>query len=373
MEGDYLTAREYQALLKWLDGKNHSLLVLGGYDSFGAEGLARRRRWPTCCPSSSPRAPTPQTEKPFTLQLTDKGAGPPDLHASAPTGAEREAVEGGAAARRHAAGAAGQAGRGRAGGQPRGAGRGQAGRGAGRAARRRRRAGDGVLPRHDLEVEPTAAPARARTTRSTASSGARRSAGWPAGRMDDTRPLLTVRTGQPVYEANKQGDGQAWSASAAPGTDLAGSRLRRRGHRPQGRAGRRLTPRVGLGRPGHGDGGVLPDGWRGATRSRPRLKAGGKVLANQAASCWCRAPTWSWPTPAPGRTTCKALKEATGRRLRRRSTRPTSSAEHIPPQSSGGGAAGQAHRVLGFALAVRRASLAAVSGEWFLRRRNHLV
>src|SRR5262249_38058626 len=39
MEGDYLTDAQYRALSKWLEGKNHSLIVLGGYASFGAKGL----------------------------------------------------------------------------------------------------------------------------------------------------------------------------------------------------------------------------------------------------------------------------------------------------------------------------------------------
>ena len=39
MEKDYLREADYREIIRWLDGKNHSLLVLGGYNSFGPDGF----------------------------------------------------------------------------------------------------------------------------------------------------------------------------------------------------------------------------------------------------------------------------------------------------------------------------------------------
>ena len=39
MEAGYLSAAEYQALVTWLAEKDHALLVLGGYRSFGPDGF----------------------------------------------------------------------------------------------------------------------------------------------------------------------------------------------------------------------------------------------------------------------------------------------------------------------------------------------
>jgi hypothetical protein len=72
MEGSYLTAKEYEDLGKWLDAKNHSLLVLGGYSSFGPDGF---RKTPLAEKLPIVFAPgTPyQSEDSFALELTDSG------------------------------------------------------------------------------------------------------------------------------------------------------------------------------------------------------------------------------------------------------------------------------------------------------------
>ena len=72
MEASYLSIPEYQALLKWLDEKDHALLALGGYRSFGPDGfrttpLAEAR--PVVCAEGEPY----QSEEAFSLQLTDEG------------------------------------------------------------------------------------------------------------------------------------------------------------------------------------------------------------------------------------------------------------------------------------------------------------
>lgn len=76
MESSYLNAGEYQQLLRWLDGKNHSLLVLGGYASFGAEGF---RNSPLAAVLPVVFAPNPpyQSEDAFELTLAEKGKGHP--------------------------------------------------------------------------------------------------------------------------------------------------------------------------------------------------------------------------------------------------------------------------------------------------------
>jgi hypothetical protein len=72
MEGSFLTPTECQRLLRWLDGKDHSLLVLGGYRSLGPEGLSRTPL-ADVLPVSPPQSPPYQSEKSFRLRLTPEG------------------------------------------------------------------------------------------------------------------------------------------------------------------------------------------------------------------------------------------------------------------------------------------------------------
>lgn len=72
MEANYLTAPEYQALLKWLDEKNHGLVVLGGYRSFGPEGF-RNTPLADALPVVFAGQDAAQTEEPFVLQPTEAG------------------------------------------------------------------------------------------------------------------------------------------------------------------------------------------------------------------------------------------------------------------------------------------------------------
>ena len=72
MEAKFLAASEYDSLLKWLDQKNHSLLVLGGYRSFGPEGW-QSTELAKALPVVFADAEPFQKEGPFILQLTDEG------------------------------------------------------------------------------------------------------------------------------------------------------------------------------------------------------------------------------------------------------------------------------------------------------------
>jgi uncharacterized membrane protein len=72
IEGKFLSASEYAAILAWLDGKNHALLVLGGYTSFGPEGWAETplaKALPVVFAASEPY----QKEGAFVPLLTDEG------------------------------------------------------------------------------------------------------------------------------------------------------------------------------------------------------------------------------------------------------------------------------------------------------------
>lgn len=84
MEGDYLTADEQRTLLKWVESgavkgdasgkprRSHSLLVLGGYRSFGPDGF-RKTRIADALPVVFEADGARQTEEPFGLQLTPAG------------------------------------------------------------------------------------------------------------------------------------------------------------------------------------------------------------------------------------------------------------------------------------------------------------
>jgi uncharacterized membrane protein len=68
MEASYLSGPEYQALVHWLDEKGHSLLVLGGYSSFGPDGF-RSTPLADVLPVVFADKPPYQSEEPFTLEL----------------------------------------------------------------------------------------------------------------------------------------------------------------------------------------------------------------------------------------------------------------------------------------------------------------
>jgi uncharacterized membrane protein len=71
MEASYMTAAEYQALIRWVDG-GKSLLVIGGYRSFGAEGF-RASPLADVLPVVFADAEPIQMEDSFQLKLSDEG------------------------------------------------------------------------------------------------------------------------------------------------------------------------------------------------------------------------------------------------------------------------------------------------------------
>jgi len=72
MEAGYLGAAEYRAVLGWLNEKNHALLVLGGYRSFGPDGF-RTTPLAEALPVTFADALPYQSEEPFSLELTEEG------------------------------------------------------------------------------------------------------------------------------------------------------------------------------------------------------------------------------------------------------------------------------------------------------------
>ncbi|MBP87061.1 MAG: hypothetical protein CMJ64_10155 [Planctomycetaceae bacterium] len=71
MEGDYLSDGEYEALKNWVD-EGHALLVLGGYHSFGADGF-RNTPLAGVLPVVFADDGVEQSEEPFVLDLTQRG------------------------------------------------------------------------------------------------------------------------------------------------------------------------------------------------------------------------------------------------------------------------------------------------------------
>jgi uncharacterized membrane protein len=87
MEADYLSPAEYQALVAWLDekdarkGSEHALLVLGGYRSFGPAGF-RKTRLAGVLPVVFADRPPYQSEEAFRIRLTEEGRGHPVFEVS---------------------------------------------------------------------------------------------------------------------------------------------------------------------------------------------------------------------------------------------------------------------------------------------------
>ncbi|HQU44968.1 MAG TPA: glutamine amidotransferase, partial [Pirellulales bacterium] len=71
MEASFLTDAEYRALVEWIEA-GHSLLVLGGYRSFGPQGF-RGTPLADSLPVVFTEGPVVQSEDPFVLALTEQG------------------------------------------------------------------------------------------------------------------------------------------------------------------------------------------------------------------------------------------------------------------------------------------------------------
>jgi hypothetical protein len=82
MEAAFLSGAEQQALVRWLEEKgHHALLLLGGYRSFGPDGF-RATPLADVLPVVFAREPPFQSEDPFSLSLTEKGRESPIFQVS---------------------------------------------------------------------------------------------------------------------------------------------------------------------------------------------------------------------------------------------------------------------------------------------------
>jgi len=192
---------------------------------------------------------------------------------------------------------------------------------------------------------------------------------WLAGRaLDDQRPLLSVRTEKPLYEANKKVTVRV-IRQPRPGTDLSAAQVVVDITDPRGKLLPGLTPRFGSADPDVATVEFYPTD-AGRYVISAALKSGGKTLANQGGEFRVRGADLELSETGTRPDHLRALKEATGgiyvdiddaeevaskiERIERRRTRSLRSEYWNSPL-------------------LFIAFLMAVTGEWFLRRRNHLV
>jgi hypothetical protein len=190
-----------------------------------------------------------------------------------------------------------------------------------------------------------------------------------AGRsMDDSRPMLSVRTERPIYDVNKKVIVRV-VRQRRPGTDLTGAQVNVDVTDPKGQLVPGLTPRFSSADPDVALVEFYPSA-AGRYDISAALKMDGKVLANQAGELRVRGADLELADAGTRPDNLRALKEATGgvyadiddadeiaskiTRIERRRTQVTRTEYWDSPWLFAG-------------------FLAAVSGEWFLRRRNHLV
>jgi hypothetical protein len=365
MEGDFLGTAEYQAILKWLDQKNHSLLVLGGYHSFSPRGF-RDKPIASSLPVVFATADNPQSETPFILELTDKGKTHPIFTVSSDAVRSlaqwKEAtLEGMPLVQKARPGAdvlavnpAVQVD-----GQP-------------AVAVAVQRAGGGGqvmvlcpdttwrwsrLPRLQGQSDTLYSRFWSQTLR------------WLAGRpLDDQRPLLSVRTEKPIYDVNKKVTVRV-TRQARPGTDLAGSLVHVEITDPKGKAVPGLNPRVDSADPDVTTVEFYPSA-AGRYSLAAELKASGKLLANQSGEFRVRGADLEMADTSPRPANLQQISARTGG-----VALPIQQADKLPASIQ---------RIERPITRTQRTEywnspllfvgfLTLVAGEWFLRRWNHLV
>lgn len=77
MEADFLSAAEYQALKDWVNEEGHAILVLGGYRSFGPNGFGTTPLADTLPVVFSGPGDQEQSDESFTMDLTVQGQAHP--------------------------------------------------------------------------------------------------------------------------------------------------------------------------------------------------------------------------------------------------------------------------------------------------------
>lgn len=365
MEAGDWDASEYRALLAWLDEKGHALLLLGGYHSFGPDGL-RASPLAEALPVvfAAPGQPA-QSEEPFVLRLTDEGRRHPAFELSgdrvqdAASWSTAPPLSGASLVRRAKPGAVVLA------VDPNVIIEGQP---AVVAASQRFGAGHTMVLAIDTTwrwSRLTRVAGRSDTLYARFWSQTIR---WLAGRQPDAdRPPLVASTDRPGYDI-----GQPVTVRVVrqprPDADLSATAV---GVEVTGAAGRSvsLPMRANSAEPDVFTGAYYPSD-AGRYEVAASLASGGRPIANQATEFLVHGPDLETADPGTNRPLLQALAATTGG-LYFDVEEAVKLAEKLPRTER------RLRRVqrtefwnspalfLGF--------LGAVSAEWFLRRRNHLV
>jgi uncharacterized membrane protein len=364
MEAGYLSRPEYQALVKWLDDKNHALLVLGGYRSFGPDGF-RSTPLAEVLPVVFADKEPYQSEDPFVLQLTDQGRRHPVFEISKDRAQDAETWS----KSPHLAGS---------------------------CLVLRAKPGAEVLavnPNVMIEGQPVVVVATQRYgaghtmvltadttwrwTRLTRVLGqadtlyARfwsQTMRWLSGRsMDDSRPLLAVDTDNPAYDAGKKVTVRV-TRQPRPGTDMSAAEV---GVEVVGPGGKpvHVEMKAGSAEPDVFKGSLYPAAG-GRYEVAATLTEAGKVLANQTSEFLVHGSDLELADTGTNRANLQAIAAATGGMYvdvadaEKLADKVPRKERHLP----------RIQRTefwnspwlfLGF--------LGAITGEWLIRRRNHLV
>ncbi len=366
MEGSYLDRTEQQQIVRWLDGKNRSLLLMGGYNSFGPRGF-RDTPLASALPVVFATGAESQSEVPFQLRLTDKGQAHPiftvsaDRVINAKLWHETPQLDGMSLVQRAKPGADVLAvnPKVRVDGQP-------------AVAMAAQRAGGGgqVMV---LTLDTTWVWSRAPRILGQADNLYGRfwsqTVRWLAGRpLEDKRPLLSVRTEKPIFEAGKKVALKV-VRNPRPGTDLTATEMKVEVIDPKGKLVPGLAARFGSADPNVGTVELYPTE-AGRYEVAASLTSGGKMLANGSAEFRVRGIDLELSDTS---TRPKNLQELSSEtlgtyvdideaealvskinRIEKRQVRTLRSELWDSPLL-----------FVGFLLAV--------AGEWFLRRMNHLV
>jgi uncharacterized membrane protein len=366
MEGNFLDRSEHQALVRWLDGKNHSLLVLGGYRSFGPAGL-RTTPLADVLPVVFAPPEATQSETAFSLRLTDKGQAHPIFTVSADRVVntklwhEAPPLDGMSLVQRAKPAATILA----------------------------------VNPKVQLEGRPAPAVIVQNAggggqvmvlTLDTTWQWSRlprilgqadnlysrfwsQTVRWLAGRpLEDRRPLLSLSTQRPLFDAGSKVRLRV-TRNPRPGTDLSGTETTVEVIDPKGKAVPGLVTRFGSADPNVGTVDFYPTE-AGQYEVGATLKSAGKVLANVSGEFRVRGADLELSDTSTKPQNLKDLAGETGgtsvdiedadllskkiNRVERRQARVLRSEYWDSP-------------------VLFAAFLLAVAGEWFLRRVNHLV
>jgi uncharacterized membrane protein len=365
MEGSFLSPAEYSHLVKWLDGKNRSLLVLGGYTSFGPDGF-RKTALADVLPVVFAESPPYQSEEPFRIELTERGLAHP-LFTLSNDRVRNEAIWKDAPPLQGLA-----------------------------LVDRLKPAAEALAVNPKVEREGKPAPVIA--VQRAAGGGQvmvltadttwlwsrlprvlgqndtlygrfwSQAIRWLAGRsMDDERPLLAVSTDRPDYDVGKRVTVRV-VRQPKPDMDLSASQMGAEVITPGGQTVG-LTLKADPTNPDVATGEFYPSAG-GRHEVTATLSTAGKSLANQTAEFLVQGADLELASTGTNPGNLHALAEATGgvyldvddaeqlagkiARKERRTTRQMRSEYWNSPWLFG-------------------AFLLAVSGEWFLRRRNHLV